>query len=122
MEAWLHDRIEASTDPYLPSTLPKQNQHHSKQGKNVMKTRVYIQQESAQRKKANRLKANVQFVQKNIEFTSAKAMNDLEKFNTIKANKLCHDSFQRDHFTSRCKSKNTCFKNHSSAKHHTTLH
>ena len=49
-------------------------------------------------------------------------MNDLEKFNTIKANKLCHDSFQRDHFTSRCKSKHTCFKNHSSAKHHTTLH
>ena len=49
-------------------------------------------------------------------------MNDLEKLNTIKANKLCHDCFQRDHFMSRCKSKNTCFKNDSSAKHHTTLH
>ena len=62
MEPWLHDRIEASTDPYLPPTLPKKNQHHSKQGKKVIKTQVYIQQESAQRKKANRLKANVYFV------------------------------------------------------------
>ena len=31
METWLRDRIEASTDPYLPPKLPKQNQH-SKQG------------------------------------------------------------------------------------------
>ena len=32
IEAWLHGRIEASTDPYLPRKLPKQNQHHSQQG------------------------------------------------------------------------------------------
>ena len=32
MEAWLHDRIEASTDPYLPPKLRKQKQHHAKQG------------------------------------------------------------------------------------------
>ena len=49
-------------------------------------------------------------------------MNDLEKFNTIKANKLCYNCFQGDYFTSKCESKNTCFKNDCSAKHHTTLH
>ena len=32
MEACLHDRIESSTEPYLPPKLPKQNQNHSKQG------------------------------------------------------------------------------------------
>ena len=59
-EAWLHGRIEASTDPYLPRKLPEQNQHHSKQGykcnhntgvhstgrlQNVITIRVYIPQE-----------------------------------------------------------------------------
>ena len=37
-------------------------------------------------------------------------MNDLEKFNTIKVNKLCYNCFKGDHFTSKCKSKITCFK------------
>ena len=32
MKAWLHDRTEASTDLYLLPKLPRQNQHHSKQG------------------------------------------------------------------------------------------
>ena len=49
-------------------------------------------------------------------------MNDLEKFNTLKANKLCHNCFQGDHFMSKDKSKNTCFKNDCSAKHQITLH
>ena len=49
-------------------------------------------------------------------------MNDLERFNTIKANRLCYNCFQGDHFISKCKSKNTCFKNDCSAKHHTTPH
>ena len=39
---------------------------------NVITIRVYIPQESTQRKKANRLKTNVYFVKKNIEFTSVK--------------------------------------------------
>ena len=34
-------------------------------------------------------------------------MSDLEKFNTIKTNKLCYNCFQRNHFTLKCKSKNT---------------
>ena len=75
MEAWLHDRIEASTDPYLPPKLPKQNQHHPKQDYKcnsntgvhiVIQIRGYIPQESTQRKKANLLKKNVYFVKKNI--------------------------------------------------------
>ena len=32
MEAWLHERIEASIGLYLPPKTSKQNQHHSKQG------------------------------------------------------------------------------------------
>ena len=39
MEALLHDRIEVSTDPYLK--LPKQNQHHSKQGYKCNNTGVH---------------------------------------------------------------------------------
>ena len=31
-EAWFHEKSEVSTDLYLPPKLPKQNQHHSKQG------------------------------------------------------------------------------------------
>ena len=34
-------------------------------------------------------------------------MNDLEKFNTIKSNKLCYNCFRGDNLTSKCKSKNT---------------
>ena len=32
MEAWLHERIEASIGLYLPPKTSKQNQHHSNQG------------------------------------------------------------------------------------------
>ena len=49
-------------------------------------------------------------------------MNALEKFNAIKANKLCYTCFQGNHFVSKCKSKNKYFKNNCSAKYHTTLH
>ena len=72
MEAWLHDKIKASTDPYLLPKLPKQNQHHSKQGyKCNQNTGVHTAGINS-KKEANRLKTNVYFVENNIEFTSVK--------------------------------------------------
>ena len=47
-------------------------------------------------------------------------MAPLEKFNTVKGKKLCYNCLRDDHFTSKCNSKNTCFKEGCSAKH--TLH
>ena len=77
MEARLHDRIEVSTDPYLK--LPKQNflsRTNIIQSKatNVI-IRVYISQESTQRKKANRLKENLYFVKKtyNLQVSKVKS-------------------------------------------------
>ena len=77
MEALLHDRIEVSTDPYLK--LPKQNflsRTNIIQSKatNVI-IRVYIPQESTQRKKANRLKENLYFVKKtyNLQVSKVKS-------------------------------------------------
>ena len=46
----------------------------------------------------------------------------LEKFNSVKRKKLCYNCLRDDHFTSKCKSKNTCFKEGCSAKHYRTLH
>ena len=40
----------------------------------------------------------------------------------MKGKKLCYSCLRDDHFTSKCKSKNTCFKEGCSAKHHTTFH
>ena len=49
-------------------------------------------------------------------------MAPLEKFNTVKGKKLCYNCLRDDHFTSKCNSKNTCFKEGCSANYHTTLH
>ena len=78
MEALLHDRIEVSTDPYLK--LPKQNflsRSNIIQSKatNVIKIRVYIPQESTQRKKANRLKENLYFVKKTYNLQVSKVQS-----------------------------------------------
>ena len=73
MEPCIHDRIEVSTNPYLPPKIPKQNQHYSKQGCKVDKIRECIPPVSTQRKKANRLRANVYFVEENIKFASVKS-------------------------------------------------
>ena len=48
-------------------------------------------------------------------------MVPLKKFNTVKGNKFCYNRLRDIHFMSKCKSKNTCFKEGCSAKHHTTL-
>ena len=61
---------------------------------NVIKIRVYIPQESTQRKKANCLKKKCILCEEKHKIYKCqryKAMNDLEKFNTIKANKLCYN-------------------------------
>ena len=106
MEAWLHDRIEASTDLYLLPKLSKQNQHHSKQGYkcnqntgvhttgiNSNKERKLFENKCILCKEKNRIYKCQRY----------RAMNDLEKFNTVKANKLCYNCFQGDHFMSKCK-------------------
>ena len=46
----------------------------------------------------------------------------LKKFNTVKGKKFCNNCFRDDYFTSKCKSKNTYFKEGCFVKHHTTLH
>ena len=48
-------------------------------------------------------------------------MAPLEKFNTVKGKKLCYNRLRDDHFTSKCKSKDSCFKEGCSAKHRTLL-
>ena len=47
-------------------------------------------------------------------------MAPLKKISTVKGKKLCYNCLRDDHFTSKCNSKNTCFKEGCSAKH--TLH
>ena len=59
MKAWLHDKIEASTDPYLPPKLPKQKQHHPKQGYKCNQNTGVHTTGITRRKKVNRLKTNV---------------------------------------------------------------
>ena len=66
MEAWLHDRTEASTDPHLPPKLPKQNQHHSKQGcKCNSNTGVHTTGINS-KKESKPVEKNVYFVKRNI--------------------------------------------------------
>ena len=89
---------------------------------NIIKIRVYIPQKTIRRTIANRSKTNTYFVYRNIEFTKYKTINVLEKFIAMTANKLCYNCFQGHHFSSKCKSKSTCFKNNCSAKHNTALH
>ena len=124
MEAWLHDRIEASTDPYLPPKLDKSNLHHPRQGyKGKHSTGIHAT--GINQKGDKSLENNCILCKEKHRIYKCqqyRSMNDLEKFKTIRANKLCFNCFQGDHFTSKCKSKNTCFKNDCTAKHHTTLH
>ena len=103
MEARLHDRIEVSTDPYLK--LPKQNQHHSKQGYKCNNTGVHTTGINSKKESKPFERKFILCEKKHIIYKCQryKAMNDLEKFNTIKANKLCCNCFQGDHFTSKCK-------------------
>ena len=72
MEAWLHDRIEASTEPHLPPKFPEQNQHHLKQGHKcnrntgVHTTGINLNKESKPFEK------KLYFVEQKIEFKSVK--------------------------------------------------
>ena len=100
MEAWLHDRIEASTDLYLPPKLHKQNEHHSTQGYKCNQNMgvhitgtnsVWKQINTSRRKEKHRI----------YKCQSYKAMNDLEKFNTVK--EINYNCSEGDHFTSKCK-------------------
>ena len=106
MEACLYDRIEESTD-LQPEKLPKQNKHHTKQGYKCNQN-MGVHTTGINSRKTNRLNTNAYFVKKHRTFKCQryKAMNDLEKLNTIKKNKLCQNCFQGDHFMSKCKSKN----------------
>ena len=45
-----------------------------------------------------------------------------KELTSIEANKLCCSCFEKFHFASKCKSRNTCFKEDCSKKHHATLH
>ena len=109
MEACLHDRIEASTDPYSPPKPPKQNQHHLKQGyKGNQNTGVHTTGINSKKESKLFEKKCILCQEKHRIYKCQryKAMNDLEKFNTIKSNKLCYNCFRGDNFTSKCKSKN----------------
>ena len=66
MEAWLHDRIEVSTDPYLPPKLLKQNQHHSKQGHKCNSNTGVHNTGINSKKESKPFEKNVYFVKKNI--------------------------------------------------------
>ena len=55
----------------------------------------------------------------NIQTTDVKReLNETKE----KLKRLCYNCLRDDHFTSKCESKNTCFKEGSSSKHHTALH
>ena len=66
MEAWLHDRIETSTDPYLPPKLPKKNQHYSKQGYKCNSNTGVHTTEINSKKESQPFEKNVYFVKKKI--------------------------------------------------------
>ena len=50
------------------------------------------------------------------------ALDTSERFDTAKKLKLCYNCLKKDHFTSKCTSKNSCFNTGCTQRHHTTLH
>ena len=122
LEAWLHDRIQATTDPYLPQKRDKKFQKFSSEEDKhktlVNTTGVSKTDNQSVENKCSFCKANHRFY----KCQTYNGMTPIERFNTVKGKKLCYNCFKNDHFTKKCKSKNTCFKDGCSAKHHTSLH
>ena len=49
-------------------------------------------------------------------------MKSNDRYAAAKKYKLCYNCLKRDHFTSKCTSKNNCFEKDCTERHHTTLH
>ncbi|XP_066916769.1 uncharacterized protein [Clytia hemisphaerica] len=50
------------------------------------------------------------------------SLDQPERFEMAKKLNLCYNCLKKDHFTSKCKSKNNCFNAGCDERHHTTLH
>ena len=113
--------MQASTDSYIYHqsriTIPKIRQTE-KCKTHIQTTEVKGEPNKTAENKCSFCNGTHRFY----KYQSYLTMASLEKFNTVKRKKLCYYRLRYDHFTSKCKSKNTCLTESCSAKHHTTLH
>ena len=118
LEGWLHDRIETQNDPYWSSKSATQN--HLSKDNNIPRgyregscRHTSLQQKLIYRKiKQNPLERvspdSSNAVQK-LQIFQVFQIHTVEanwKFHSIKERKLCYNCFKKNHFTTKCKSKN----------------
>ena len=121
LETWLNERIQASTDPYLPPKRGNNSQRNLRQDEKY-KTHIHTTEIKGEPNKTTENKCS--FCKESYLFYKCQSyltMAPLEKSNSVKGKKICYNCLRDDHFTSNCNSKNTCLKQGFSAKHHTTL-
>ena len=125
LEAWLQERILASKDSYLPRraedrTYPPDNNNKRQNDGNQRKwTGTVANKPKKQKVNVCCLCKEEHRIHKCPKFV---VMDASERFETAKKMKLCYNCLTKDHFTSQCKSKNSCFNARCTERHHTCLH
>ena len=135
LEAWLQERILASKDSYLPKRTPedrpptndsrpygqrKQNNDQNIDGDSRKWTGT-MSNKQKRSKETNEcyICKGEHRVHKCPDF---RVLDASQRFEKAKKLKLCYNCLKKDHFTSKCKSKNSCFSADCTERHHTTLH
>ena len=132
LEGWLQERILASKDSYLPrkgddrkDQRDQKDQRRSNQQQNGQLFTGKIGNAKSKLKDSNRpyntcyICNDKHRIHKCPQYIS---LDPPERFEMAKKNKLCYNCLKKDHFTSKCQSKNNCFNAGCTERHHTTLH
>ena len=128
LEAWLQERILASKDSYLPQKQderpPQKDPDQNNRGKYNGNQRKWTGTVGKKPRPSNII--NVCYICKGDhaihKCPEYRALDSPERFETAKKLKLCYNCLKTEHFTSKCKSKNSCFSTGCTERHHTTLH
>ena len=132
LEVWLQERILASKDSYLPrkqedrpppqgSRQNGQNKRDSHDDGNQHKWTGTVG--NKQKKSKDAISCHLCKDEHHIhKCPNYRALDASGRFDTAKKLKLCYNCLKKDHFTSKCKSKNSCFNKGCTERHHTTLH
>lgn len=139
LEAWLQQRVLASKESYLPhsgnnyatstrySEQPRNTDQNNRTNKGWQKGNENITNQNPW----NGSVQNKTFIspchlcKENHSLQRCPKYKEMDvntRFETTKKLKLWYNCLRKDHFTSRCTSKNSCFETGCSERHHTMLH
>ena len=132
LEGWLQERILASKDSYLPRKGEDRKDQRDQRDPKRGPGKQYQQQDGqlftgkvGNGKTSNKLYNSCYLCEDKHRVHKCPkyvAMDPSERFEMAKKKRLCYNCLKKDHFTSKCQSKNSCFTTGCTERHHTSLH